>query len=82
MKIVEVTKTESTNDNLRTKTFVGLMVGEPEIGKPLIFFSQPLDPGKDVRQIITSAVTEISGNTHKTQNSTYIIEVQNSNLSP
>ena len=76
MKTVEVTKTESTNDNLRTKTFVGLMVGEPEVGKPLIFLSQPLDPGKDVRQIITSAVTEISGNIYKTQNSTYIIQVK------
>lgn len=76
MKTVEVTKIESTNDKLRTKTFVGLMVGEPEVGKPLIFFSQPLDPGKDVRQIITSAVTEISGNIHKTQNSTYIIQVK------
>jgi hypothetical protein len=50
------------------------MVGDPKIGKPLVFFAESLDIGKDFRYIVTSRLVSIEGNIYETENSTYKID--------
>ena len=73
MKVI-VEQLKSSHDRLRTKSFEATLVGEPKVGEPLVFFSDPLDPGKCIRYITTSKVVSIEGNVYETENSTYKID--------
>jgi hypothetical protein len=65
----------STNNNLRTKEVVGVILSEPEEGNSLTMISDPLDPEADFRQVTTSRITALektpNGWQFRTLNSVY-----------
>jgi hypothetical protein len=58
---------------------LGTLEQEPEIGKSVRVYGEPLDPTQDVRVVTTSPVVQIQKNlngwTIRTENSTYTLEV-------
>jgi hypothetical protein len=77
---VKLEKLQSNHNNLRTDTVEGAAIGLPMVGESFRMVSDPIDPKKDGRFIITSPVQGFAriGNaiTFVTANSTYRLTVQ------
>jgi hypothetical protein len=74
MKRYRLTKLSDNKNALRTQAVEGTPVRPPAVGEEFIILCAPIDKAFDLRQVTTSAVTEIEGDTFKTLNSTYRLE--------
>lgn len=74
MYTVNLRKIESTHENLRTDTVVGLAPNLPQRGKQSFMYSEPLNKESDLRYIHTSIVKKVKF----TENGSIVLWTQNS----
>jgi hypothetical protein len=73
MKTGKLYRISSTHDNLRTPHVDGYYTDTPSVGQFFVMYADAIDPGADVRQIITSLVLEVDGPYFRTENSEYLL---------
>ncbi len=72
---VRLTRLASNNANLRTPSMDGVTAAMPEVGHGFRLIGKSLTEGGSFRMIHTSKVIEVSGETFKTENSEYRLEL-------